>query len=117
MLYGRPVAVLGGVRIPFCRQNTAYADVGNLGLSVRTLQRKLRQENQSFQALLDQVRRTLASDWLSHGNLAVVEIGYRARNTTTSSRTGTIWYGGSGSDLTVGGAAAGGVSRCDVRLQ
>jgi len=37
MLYGRPVAVLGGVRIPFCRQNTAYADVGNLGLSVRTL--------------------------------------------------------------------------------
>jgi acetyl-CoA C-acetyltransferase len=33
----RPVAVLGGVRIPFCRQNTAYSDVGNLGLSVRTL--------------------------------------------------------------------------------
>ncbi|GAB2504368.1 acetyl-CoA C-acetyltransferase [Lysobacter humi (ex Lee et al. 2017)] len=33
----RPVAVIGGVRIPFCRQNTAYADVGNLGLSVRTL--------------------------------------------------------------------------------
>ena len=37
MLHGRPVAVLGGVRIPFCRQNTAYADVGNLGMSVRTL--------------------------------------------------------------------------------
>lgn len=37
MQFGRPVAVLGGVRIPFCRQNTAYADVGNLGLSVRTL--------------------------------------------------------------------------------
>jgi acetyl-CoA C-acetyltransferase len=37
MLLGRPVAVLGGVRIPFCRQNTAYADVGNLGMSVRTL--------------------------------------------------------------------------------
>ena len=33
----RPVAVLGGVRIPFCRQNTAYADVGNLGMWVRTL--------------------------------------------------------------------------------
>jgi len=33
----RPVAVVGGVRIPFCRQNTAYADVGNLGMSVRTL--------------------------------------------------------------------------------
>jgi acetyl-CoA C-acetyltransferase len=37
MQHGRPVAVLGGVRIPFCRQNTAYADVGNLGLSVRVL--------------------------------------------------------------------------------
>jgi len=37
MLNARPVAVLGGVRIPFCRQNTAYADVGNLGMSVRTL--------------------------------------------------------------------------------
>lgn len=33
----RPVAVFGGVRIPFCRQNTAYRDVGNLGMSVRTL--------------------------------------------------------------------------------
>ncbi|TZF85168.1 acetyl-CoA C-acetyltransferase [Cognatilysobacter lacus] len=33
----RPVAVLGGVRIPFCRQNTAYSDVGNFGMSVRTL--------------------------------------------------------------------------------
>jgi len=33
----RPVAIVGGVRIPFCRQNTAYADVGNLGMSVRTL--------------------------------------------------------------------------------
>ena len=33
----RPVAVLGGVRIPFARQNTAYNDVGNLGMSVRTM--------------------------------------------------------------------------------
>ena len=34
MLYGRPVAILGGVRIPFCRQNTAYADVGNLTVAM-----------------------------------------------------------------------------------
>lgn len=47
------------------------------------------------------------------GDRIVVEIGYRARNTTTSSRTGTIWYGGSGSDLSVGGAAAGGVGYFD----
>ncbi len=33
----RPVAILGGVRIPFVRQNTAYVDVGNFGMSVRTL--------------------------------------------------------------------------------
>ncbi|TAM01482.1 MAG: acetyl-CoA C-acetyltransferase, partial [Rhodanobacter sp.] len=27
----------GGVRIPFCRNNTAYADVGNFGMSVKVL--------------------------------------------------------------------------------
>jgi acetyl-CoA C-acetyltransferase len=37
MRASRRVAVLGGVRIPFCRNNTAYFDVGNLGLSVKTL--------------------------------------------------------------------------------
>ena len=31
------VRVIGGVRIPFCRNNTAYADVGNFGMSVKTL--------------------------------------------------------------------------------
>ncbi|HUH55283.1 MAG TPA: acetyl-CoA C-acetyltransferase [Rhodanobacter sp.] len=31
------VGVVGGVRIPFCRNNTAYADVGNFGLSVKVL--------------------------------------------------------------------------------
>lgn len=33
----RRVAVLGGVRIPFCRRNSAYADVGNFGMSVKVL--------------------------------------------------------------------------------
>lgn len=33
----RRAGVIGGVRIPFCRNNTAYADVGNLGMSIRTL--------------------------------------------------------------------------------
>lgn len=33
----RRVAILGGMRIPFCRNNTAYFDVGNLGLSIKTL--------------------------------------------------------------------------------
>jgi acetyl-CoA C-acetyltransferase len=31
------VGVLGGVRVPFCRRNTAYADVGDFGLSVKVL--------------------------------------------------------------------------------
>jgi acetyl-CoA C-acetyltransferase len=31
------VGVVGGVRIPFCRNNTAYADVGNFGMSVKVL--------------------------------------------------------------------------------
>jgi len=29
--------ILGGVRIPFCRNNTAYAEVGNFGMAVKTL--------------------------------------------------------------------------------
>lgn len=33
----RRAAVLGGVRIPFCRRNSAYADLGNLGMSVKML--------------------------------------------------------------------------------
>ncbi len=33
----KPVAVIGGVRIPFCRSNTAYVDVGNLGMSIKAL--------------------------------------------------------------------------------
>ena len=33
----RRVAVIGGVRVPFCRSNTAYAEVGNFGLSVKVL--------------------------------------------------------------------------------
>ena len=33
----RPVAVLGGVRIPFCRSNTAYVDVGNKAMGVKVL--------------------------------------------------------------------------------
>lgn len=37
MQASRRVAILGGVRIPFCRNNSAYFDVGNLGLSTMVL--------------------------------------------------------------------------------
>ena len=33
----RRVAVLGGTRIPFCKRDTAYADLGNFGMSVEVL--------------------------------------------------------------------------------
>lgn len=36
----RPLAaVLGGLRIPFCRQNSAYTDLGNLALGTEVVQR------------------------------------------------------------------------------
>ena len=33
----RAAVVVGGVRIPFCKRDTAYADVGNFGLAVKVL--------------------------------------------------------------------------------
>src|SRR5690606_29797358 len=66
MLQGRPVAVLGGVRIPFCRQNTAYADVGNLGMSVRTLGALVEKFGLHGQQLGEVAMRAVikhASDW------------------------------------------------------
>ena len=33
----RRVAVIGGVRIPFCRSNTLYADLGNLDMMTAVL--------------------------------------------------------------------------------
>ncbi|MFB9067985.1 acetyl-CoA C-acetyltransferase [Pseudofulvimonas gallinarii] len=33
----RPVAIVGGTRIPFCRSNTAYVDVGNFGLGLKAV--------------------------------------------------------------------------------
>ena len=35
----RRVAVIGGVRIPFCRSNTLYADQSNLDMLTGTAQR------------------------------------------------------------------------------
>ncbi len=47
------------------------------------------------------------------GDRIVVEIGYRSRNTVTTSRTGTLWYGGNGTDLNSGGAPASGIGYID----
>ena len=33
----KPAAIIGGIRIPFCRSNTAYSDVGNFGLGLKAM--------------------------------------------------------------------------------
>ncbi|MCW3150769.1 AraC family transcriptional regulator [Stutzerimonas stutzeri] len=47
-----------------------------LHLSQRTLQRRLQEEGGSFQQLLDDTRRELASQYLAQPNLALLEIAY-----------------------------------------
>ncbi|QQR68868.1 MAG: hypothetical protein IPI58_08570 [Alphaproteobacteria bacterium] len=47
------------------------------------------------------------------GDRIVVEIGYRSRNVTASSRTGTLWHGGNGSDLTSGSSPSAGIGYVD----
>lgn len=62
----QPVGVLGGVRIPFCRNNTAYYDVGNLGMSIRTLGALVERHGLHGQALGEVAMGAVlkhASDW------------------------------------------------------
>ncbi|KAA3613842.1 MAG: AraC family transcriptional regulator [Calditrichaeota bacterium] len=48
----------------------------NLSLGVRTLQRQLKDENNSFNALLKKVRKEMAIDHLKKGQLTIAEISY-----------------------------------------
>ena len=56
-----------------------------LNVSVRTLQRKLREEGMSFQQLRDVTRRDLAEEYTSDSTLAVAEIAYLLGFSDTSS--------------------------------
>jgi AraC-like DNA-binding protein len=47
-----------------------------LGMSSRTLQRRLRQEEATFAAIVDRLRRDMAAKLLSDPDLAVYEVGY-----------------------------------------
>ena len=49
---------------------------GALHVSERTLQRRLRDEGESFATLLDDTRRELAGAWLAEGRLSRTEIAY-----------------------------------------
>ena len=57
--------------------------------------------------------RTLTAVSALAGDRIVAEIGYRARNTVSSSRTGTLWHGGNGADLTSGGNPTTGIGFLD----
>ncbi|HET8898478.1 MAG TPA: acetyl-CoA C-acetyltransferase [Rhodanobacteraceae bacterium] len=37
MAAAQRIGILGGIRIPFCRMNSGYAEVGNLGMSIKVL--------------------------------------------------------------------------------
>ena len=48
----------------------------NLNISVRTLQRRLKEEGHAYKTLLDELRRQFAVDYLKNGALSVKEIAY-----------------------------------------
>lgn len=50
-----------------------------------------------------QSAKTLTAVTAQDNDRIVIEVGYIARNTVTTSYTGTLWYGGTGADLTVAG--------------
>ncbi len=59
------------------RDSTAARVAAELGLSLRTLHRRLRAEGASFQRLLDEVRSSIAVEYLTNTGMAVEEIGDR----------------------------------------
>lgn len=56
-----------------------------LGMTSRTLQRKLSQEGTSYQRLLDQARQEMAEDYLSNSELPIPEIALRLGYSETTS--------------------------------
>jgi AraC-like DNA-binding protein len=57
----------------------------NLGMTSRTLQRKLSQEGVSYQQLLDEVRQAMAEDFLANSDLGIPEIALRLGYSETTS--------------------------------
>lgn len=57
----------------------------HLGMTARTLQRKLSQEGVSYQQLLDDVRQTMAEDYLSNTTLPILDIALRLGFSETTS--------------------------------
>jgi AraC-like DNA-binding protein len=59
------------------RQASAASVAAGLGLSLRTFHRRLKAENVSFQRLLDEVRCSIAVEYLTNTKMPVEEIGHR----------------------------------------
>lgn len=57
----------------------------HLGMTSRTLQRKLSQEGASYQQLLDEVRQAMAEDFLTNSELGIPEIALRLGYSETTS--------------------------------
>ena len=68
-----------------------------LGLHPRTLQRRLRQENESFEAIKDSVRRDVALRYLQQPDISLVQVtemlGYS--ETSVLSRSCLRWFSAS----------------------
>ena len=67
----------------------------HLNVSVRTLQRKLKQEGFTFQEVMDQLRKDFAMDYLSRPELSVGEVAFLLSYAETSafSRAFKRWTG------------------------
>jgi len=63
----------------------------NLNLSPRTLQRKLKLANSSFENLLDNTKKQLASDLLAHSEDSISEIGFILGFSDTSNFNRACW--------------------------
>ena len=87
------VRVLLAQRLAFDASLDGVADA--LGLSGRTLRRRLAAEGTSFQALLDQVRSSLARQLLDSGALGVEEVAHRLGYAEASSfiQAHRRWHG------------------------
>jgi len=68
---------------------------GELHISPRTLIRRLKRHGTSYQAILDEVRKTLASNYLLHSAMSVKQIAYRLgyQDASNFGRAFRGWYG------------------------
>lgn len=84
-----------------CCSPVAARIASNLGLSERTLQRRLSEKGVKFQSLVDKVRRELSDRLLREDALTIAEVAYRLGFSAPSAytRSALRWYGASPSEM------------------